>query len=140
MEFFRIKKDIPFMQHALIFNVISLLTFVAAVAFIALRGLHFSIEFTGGTVIEVAYDHPLLEAILKDTYGCMVFQEQVMEISKKLAGFTPGEADGLRKAMGKKVPEEIEKLQAEVARRLGYKLVDHRLELYAVPLDDKARS
>ena len=55
MEFFRIKKDIPFMKHALIFNVISLLTFVAAVAFIALRGLHFSIEFTGGTVMEVSY-------------------------------------------------------------------------------------
>ncbi len=55
MEFFRIKKDIPFMEHALIFNVISLLTFIAAVAFIALRGLHFSIEFTGGTVMEVSY-------------------------------------------------------------------------------------
>ena len=54
MEFFRIKKDIPFMKHALIFNVISLLTFIAAVAFIALRGLHFSIEFTGGTVMEVS--------------------------------------------------------------------------------------
>ena len=55
MEFFRIKKDIPFMKHALVFNVISLLTFVAAVAFLALRGLHFSIEFTGGTVMEVSY-------------------------------------------------------------------------------------
>jgi DNA polymerase-3 subunit alpha len=60
---------------------------------------------------EVKFDHPLLEPILKDTYGCMVFQEQVMEISKKLAGFTPGEADGLRKAMGKKIPEEIEKMR-----------------------------
>ncbi len=60
---------------------------------------------------EVAYDHPLMEAVLKDTYGCMVFQEQVMEISKKLAGFTPGEADGLRKAMGKKIPEELEKMR-----------------------------
>ncbi len=60
---------------------------------------------------EVTYDHPLLEAILKDTYGCMVFQEQVMEISKKLAGFTPGEADGLRKAMGKKIHEDLEKMR-----------------------------
>ncbi|MFI5363145.1 MAG: DNA polymerase III subunit alpha [Elusimicrobiota bacterium] len=60
---------------------------------------------------EVKYDHPLLEAILKDTYGCMVFQEQVMEISKKLAGFTPGEADGLRKAMGKKIHEDLEKMR-----------------------------
>jgi len=55
MEFFRIRRDIPFMRHALVLNVISALTFVAAVFFIATRGLHFSIEFTGGTVIEVAY-------------------------------------------------------------------------------------
>ncbi|MDQ6628482.1 MAG: protein translocase subunit SecF [Pseudomonadota bacterium] len=55
MEFFRIRRDIPFMRHALVFNVISGLTFLAAVFFLATRGLHFSIEFTGGTVIEVAY-------------------------------------------------------------------------------------
>ncbi|MDR3397866.1 MAG: protein translocase subunit SecF [Pandoraea sp.] len=55
MEFFRIKKDVPFMRHALIFNVISALTFVAAVFFLVTRGLHMSIEFTGGTVMEVAY-------------------------------------------------------------------------------------
>ncbi len=55
MEFFRIRRDIPFMRHALVFNIISLLTFVAAVFFLVTRGLHLSIEFTGGTVIEVAY-------------------------------------------------------------------------------------
>ncbi|UXH78973.1 protein translocase subunit SecF [Roseateles amylovorans] len=55
MEFFRIKRDIPFMKHALIFNVVSFLTFAAAVFFLLTRGLHFSIEFTGGTVIEVQY-------------------------------------------------------------------------------------
>jgi preprotein translocase subunit SecF len=55
MEFFRIRRDIPFMRYALVLNAISALTFVAAVFFIATRGLHFSIEFTGGTVIEVAY-------------------------------------------------------------------------------------
>src|SRR4051812_17143466 len=55
MEFFRIRRDIPFMRHALVFNLISLLTFLAAVFFLATRGLHFSIEFTGGTVIEAAY-------------------------------------------------------------------------------------
>lgn len=55
MEFFRIRRDIPFMRYALILNVISIVTFLAAVFFIATRGLHFSIEFTGGTVIEVAY-------------------------------------------------------------------------------------
>lgn len=55
MEFFRIKKDIPFMRHALVFNVISLLTFLAAVFFLATKGLHLSVEFTGGTLIEVKY-------------------------------------------------------------------------------------
>jgi preprotein translocase subunit SecF len=55
MEFFRIRRDIPFMRHALVFNIVSLLTFLAAVFFLATRGLHFSIEFTGGTVIEVGY-------------------------------------------------------------------------------------
>jgi preprotein translocase subunit SecF len=58
MEFFRIKKDIPFMRHALIFNVISALTFVAALFFLFHKGLHLSIEFTGGTVMEVAYTKP----------------------------------------------------------------------------------
>src|SRR5881296_820876 len=55
MEFFKIRRTIPFMRHALIFNVISLITFIAAVFFLVHRGLNYSIEFTGGTVIEVAY-------------------------------------------------------------------------------------
>jgi preprotein translocase subunit SecF len=55
MEFFRIRKDIPFMRHALVLNAISFITFAAAVFFLATRGLHLSIEFTGGTLVEVAY-------------------------------------------------------------------------------------
>ncbi|MBI2724905.1 MAG: protein translocase subunit SecF [Polaromonas sp.] len=55
MEFFKIRKDIPFMRHALIFNVISFVTFALAVFFLFSRGLHLSVEFTGGTVMEVAY-------------------------------------------------------------------------------------
>jgi len=58
MEFFRIRRDIPFMRHALVFNAISFLTFALAVFFIFHRGLHFSIEFTGGSVIEVQYAQP----------------------------------------------------------------------------------
>ena len=58
MELFRIKKTIPFMRHALIFNAISALTFVAAVFFLITNGLHLSIEFRGGTDIEVAYQGP----------------------------------------------------------------------------------
>ncbi|MBI5108670.1 MAG: protein translocase subunit SecF [Rhodocyclales bacterium] len=55
MEFFRIRKDIPFMRHALVFNIISLITFLLAVFFLFTKGLHFSIEFTGGTLMEVSY-------------------------------------------------------------------------------------
>ena len=55
MEFFRIRKDIPFMQHALMLNIISLVLFLAAVFFLWQRGLHLSVEFTGGTVMEISY-------------------------------------------------------------------------------------
>ncbi len=55
MEFFRIKRDIPFMRHALIFNVISLITFLIAVASLATKGLNLGVDFTGGTVVEVTY-------------------------------------------------------------------------------------
>ncbi len=55
MEFFRIRRDIPFMRHALVLNVISFLTFAAAVFFLVTRGLNLSIEFTGGTLVEVEY-------------------------------------------------------------------------------------
>ena len=55
MEFFRIRRDIPFMRHALVLNVASFLMFAAAVFFLATRGLHLSNEFTGGTVLEVEY-------------------------------------------------------------------------------------
>ena len=56
MEFFKIRKDIPFMRHALVFNIISVITFLLAVFFLITKGLHLSIEFTGGTVMEVSYD------------------------------------------------------------------------------------
>jgi preprotein translocase subunit SecF len=59
MEFFRITHDIPFMRHALVFNVISLITFVAAVIFLAVNGLNLGVDFRGGTVIEVTYGHPV---------------------------------------------------------------------------------
>lgn len=67
MEFFRIKKDIPFMKHALIFNAISFITFALAVFFLLTRGLHLSVEFTGGTVMEVAYSQPAELAKVRET-------------------------------------------------------------------------
>jgi len=57
----------------------------------------------------VEYPHPALEAILQPTYGVILYQEQVMQIAQVLAGYSLGEADLLRRAMGKKKPEEMEK-------------------------------
>ena len=57
MEFFKFRKDIPFMRHVLVLNVVSFVTFLLAVFFLLHRGLHLSVEFTGGTVMEVGYSH-----------------------------------------------------------------------------------
>ena len=65
---------------------------------------------------KIVYETPLLEEPLKDTYGCMLYQEQIMEISKRLGGFTPGEADSLRKAMGKK--------KIDVMEKFGHKFIE----------------
>ena len=75
MEFFRIRRDIPFMRHALVFNIISFLTFAAAVFFLVTRGLHLSIEFTGGTVIEAAYAQPVNVEKVRTTVEAMGFRE-----------------------------------------------------------------
>jgi DNA polymerase-3 subunit alpha len=63
--------------------------------------------------IPIVYETPELEPILKDTYGVIVYQEQVMAIANKIAGFSMGQADILRRAMGKKKPEEMEKLRVK---------------------------
>ena len=61
---------------------------------------------------KVEYAHPLLEPILKDTYGVIVYQEQVMQIASALAGYSLGSADLLRRAMGKKKAEVMAKEKA----------------------------
>jgi len=58
MEFFKIRTDIPFMKNAIAFNAVSFITFIAAVFFLFSRGLHLSVEFTGGTLMEVSYSQP----------------------------------------------------------------------------------
>ena len=75
MEFFKIRKDIPFMRHALIFNVISLATFVLAVFFLFSRGLHLSVEFTGGTVMEVGYTQAADVGKVRDTVASLGFTD-----------------------------------------------------------------
>jgi len=75
MELFKIKKDIPFMKHALIFNAISFLTFALAVFFLFSRGLHLSVEFTGGTLMEVSYSQPADLQKVRGTVGTLGFSE-----------------------------------------------------------------
>ena len=75
MEFFRIKRDIPFMRHALVLNAISVVTFLLAVFFLATRGLHLSIEFTGGTVMEVNYAQSAELEKIRTTVGSLGYAD-----------------------------------------------------------------
>jgi preprotein translocase subunit SecF len=75
MEFFKIRRDIPFMRHAIIFNLISLLTFLAAVFFLFTRGLHLSVEFTGGTLMEVSYSQPADLNAVRGTVASLGFND-----------------------------------------------------------------
>ena len=79
MEFFRIKKDIPFMKHALVFNAISFITFALAVFFLVTRGLHLSVEFTGGTVMEVAYTQPAEIGKVRDTVSRLGYADVTVQ-------------------------------------------------------------
>jgi preprotein translocase subunit SecF len=75
MEFFKIKRDIPFMRYALIFNAISALTFVAAVFFLVTKGLHYSVEFTGGTVMELRYPHAADQEKIRHTLEKLGYEQ-----------------------------------------------------------------
>lgn len=75
MEFFRIKHDIPFMRHALVFNVISLITFILAVMFLATKGLNFGVDFTGGTVMEVNYSQTADIHKIRESLGKLGFSD-----------------------------------------------------------------
>ena len=73
MEFFKIKRDIPFMRNALVFNLISFVTFLAAVFFLFSRGLHLSVEFTGGTLMQVSYAQAADLNSVRNTVGSLGF-------------------------------------------------------------------
>lgn len=75
MEFFRIHKTIPFMRHALVLNAISLITFLLAVFFLLHRGLHLSVEFTGGTVMEVAYQQSVDVGKVRETISTLGYHD-----------------------------------------------------------------
>ncbi|SEB11606.1 protein translocase subunit SecF [Variovorax sp. YR216] len=79
MEFFRIHKTIPFMRHALVLNAVSVVTFILAVFFLFHRGLHLSVEFTGGTVMEVAYQQPVDIGKVRETIGKLGYQDVLVQ-------------------------------------------------------------
>lgn len=85
MEFFRIHKTIPFMRHALVLNIVSVVTFALAVFFLFHRGLHLSVEFTGGTVMEVAYNQSADVGKVRDIVGKLGYTEvQVQSFGKSV--------------------------------------------------------
>ncbi len=79
MEFFKIRNDIPFMRYALIFNVVSILTFLIAVGALGFKGLNFGVEFTGGTVMEVGYSQPADLGRVRETLGSAGLNEAVVQ-------------------------------------------------------------
>ena len=79
MEFFRIHKTIPFMRHALVLNIVSFATFALAVFFLFHRGLHLSVEFTGGTVMEVAYEQSADIGKVRDTIGTLGYADVLVQ-------------------------------------------------------------
>jgi preprotein translocase subunit SecF len=113
MEFFRIRKDIPFMRHALVFNVISLVTFFLAVFFLVSKGLHFSIEFTGGTLLEVSYAQaPDLEKLRKqmEADGFTDTQVQNFGTSRDVLIRVPLSKDTETSKVGERVMASLQKV------------------------------
>jgi preprotein translocase subunit SecF len=116
MEFFRIRKDIPFMRHALVFNIISLITFIAAVFFLATKGLHLSIEFTGGTLLEVSYAQaPDIEKIRKqmDADGFVDTQVQNFGSSRDVLIRVPLSKDTETAKVGERVMDSLVKVSGD---------------------------
>ena len=119
MEFFKIRRTIPFMRHALAFNVISLLTFLAAVGFLATKGLHFSIEFTGGTVMEVSYDKAAQPEAIRDALDRAGFKDTSVQkfgssqdVLIRMPLKAEGDARAQNEAMQKQGAAVIQILQA----------------------------
>jgi preprotein translocase subunit SecF len=115
MEFFRIRRDIPFMRHALVLNAISFITFAAAVFFLVTRGLHLSIEFTGGTVMEVEYagaaDLPKTRAAV-DSLGLGEVQVQNFGTSHDVLIRLPLRGDAKQSELATRVFEALCKAEA----------------------------
>ena len=117
MEFFRFKGDIDFMKRTLIFNAISFITFLLAVFFLFSKGLHFSIEFTGGTLVEVKYSQPAnLEHIRSslETIGYKDAQVQNFGASDKVIIRVPLKKDASSEAQTQEVMGALQAHSADV--------------------------
>ncbi|HKO87287.1 MAG TPA: protein translocase subunit SecF [Burkholderiales bacterium] len=143
MEFFKIRRDIPFMRHALTFNLISLATFLAAVFFLWHKGLHFSIEFTGGTLIEVSYAQPANVDAIRATLEKAGFAEpQVQNFGSSRdvlirlplkEGQTSGElAEGVMKELKAADPGAEQRRVEFVGPQVGEELAWHGAAALAV--------
>ncbi|MBC7780235.1 MAG: protein translocase subunit SecF [Proteobacteria bacterium] len=140
MEFFRIRKTIPFMRHSLVFNAFSFITFLIAVGFLIFRGLHFSIEFTGGTVMEVSYREaaqiePVRSAVERQGWG--EFQVQNFGTARDILirlplreGFSSGQQAEI-------VFSELTRQPAAGEAPACAPLHTLRRELYAIPTDQR---
>ena len=120
MEFFRIHRTIPFMRHALILNIISLLTFLAAVFFIISRGFHLSIEFTGGTVMEDHYEQSAPVGEIRtaiDALGYTDFQVQNFGTSQDVMIRLPVRADEDTATQSRTVLSALQAQSADVQLR-----------------------
>src|SRR5882672_1836742 len=120
MEFFKIRRVIPFMRHALVFNIISLLTFLAAVFFLAYKGLHLSVEFTGGTLVEVNYRDAANVESIREALDKAGFKAEVQNFgsSRDVLIRLPIEKDQSTAALSQKVTELLrtQDQSAEVRR------------------------
>ena len=136
MEFFRIKNDIPFMKHALVFNVISAITFLLAVLFLVTRGLHLGVEFTGGMVMELRYAHAVDLDKVRETLtriGLPDATVQTFGSSESALIRLPARAEVSGSELGEKVFSALkqedptaERLRVEfVGSQVGKELVDN---------------
>lgn len=120
MEFFRIRKDIPFMKYALILNAVSFITFALAVFFLLTRGLHLSVEFTGGTVMEVAYTQPANIAKVRDTVAGLGYSDVTVQnfgTSRDVMIRLPVQKDVSSAQQSEQVLTALKKEDAEVTLR-----------------------
>ena len=120
MEFFRIRKDIPFMKYALILNAVSFITFALAVFFLLTRGLHLSVEFTGGTVMEVAYTQPANIAKVRDTVAGLGYADVTVQnfgTSRDVMIRLPVQKDVTSAQQSEQVLTALKKEDAEVTLR-----------------------